>query len=266
MLKDEIKSLQNIQLEIALEIKRICEIKNIDYFLKSGSLIGAIRHNGFIPWDDDLDLGMMRNSMDAFIIAFNEIGNENYSLQSMDTDIHYGFDHIKIMKKDTLYLESGNLNNLKMNGIFVDIFPFDKVPSSKIKQFIHKKSTYFFKSALLIRSGYKPYEGRTKVVQARNSIISLFIHLLPRSFYVMMTKLTTRFFNDNETEFVTNFANLYAYKRSIFEGRQDFKFENEVLKGLKNYDEYLTFVYGDYMTIPPKEAQVTNHKLVKIEF
>ena len=57
-----------------------------------------------------------------------------------------------------------------------------------------------------------------------------------------------------------------SYKKSIFEGRQDFKFEDEVLKGLKNYDEYLTFVYGDYMTIPPIEAQVTNHKLVKIEY
>ncbi len=125
--KTLIKEVQAIELEILLEVDRICREYEIPYFLDSGTLLGAVRHKGFIPWDDDIDIGMLRSDYERFLsIANRELGSE-YFLQTYRTDgapIMFA----KVRKKGTTFVEF-RLRNIPMeHGLFIDVFPYDFLP------------------------------------------------------------------------------------------------------------------------------------------
>ena len=136
MKKNELERLQKEEIDILNEIVRICDKNNIPYFLAAGTLLGAVRHSGFIPWDDDIDLFMLRDDYNKFIkCAINEI-NDNYFLQCHDTDKYYYSSFIKVRKNNTLMIEEENENRKIHRGIWVDIFPLDYVKDdSKILKF-----------------------------------------------------------------------------------------------------------------------------------
>ena len=130
--KDVLRKVQLLQLKIAKEIKRICDKNNIDYILDSGTLLGAVRHKGFIPWDDDMDIAMTREEYNRFIdVAKIELGEE-YFLQTWDTDNNYPMPFAKVRLNDTRYIENVFENANMHQGIYVDIFPYDVWPQKNI--------------------------------------------------------------------------------------------------------------------------------------
>ena len=125
---EELRDVQLVELEILIKFAEICEKNNLRYFLDGGTLLGAIRHKGFIPWDDDIDLGMPREDYEKFMeVGQRELGND-YFVQHRATDRNCPFDFMKIRKQNTVFLE-WNKRNIEMHhGIFIDVFPYDKLP------------------------------------------------------------------------------------------------------------------------------------------
>jgi len=122
------EEIHKIQFEMALEVKRICQNHNIEYFLIAGTLLGAVRHKGFIPWDDDLDIGMLRIDYNKFISLAPIEMDKKYVLQTWDTDPGFALPSAKLRKSGTKYIERNSQKANIHNGIFIDIFPFDNAP------------------------------------------------------------------------------------------------------------------------------------------
>ena len=128
---DEVKEIQKVSFEILLEIDRICRKNQIPYMLVAGTALGAIRHKGFIPWDDDLDIGMTREAYDRFIVALQKDLSSNYYFHCFETDTKYNvvIPQMKIRKHNTYIKEVNFLlkNKCEGDGLFVDVFVYDHI-------------------------------------------------------------------------------------------------------------------------------------------
>ncbi|MDN6126738.1 MAG: LicD family protein, partial [Lactiplantibacillus plantarum] len=123
--------LHQVELRLMRTVIAICEAENIDYFLIGGSLLGAIRHHGFIPWDDDIDIGMRRHDYQRFIaVANHHLDPNKFFLQTGASDPDYALSYMKLLDVNTYIEERNNVNNA-FKGVFVDIFPFDKIPDDE---------------------------------------------------------------------------------------------------------------------------------------
>ena len=129
----EAHKLHQCLLMIAKEIKRICDKNGIKYFLIGGSLLGAVRHNGFIPWDDDMDFGMLRADYDRFISVCENDLKDEFLLCSINTEENYNRAFAKVRLKGTFFPDQGQANGIN-SGIFVDVFPIDVMPPTVFKQ------------------------------------------------------------------------------------------------------------------------------------
>ena len=131
-----LRKVQLTQLEIAKEFKRICEENNLIYMMESGTLLGAVRHKGFIPWDDDLDMSMPRDDYEKFLSIANEIIDPKYEIVNWREESAYAHPFCKIIKKNTVYKEEKDGAKDSKNGIYIDIFPYDVYPDDLKKGYI----------------------------------------------------------------------------------------------------------------------------------
>ncbi|MDR3156994.1 MAG: LicD family protein [Lactobacillales bacterium] len=256
-----------MELDIAKEIKRICDKHNINYFLAYGTLLGAVRHKGFIPWDDDMDIGMLREDYEKFLkIADKELDSQ-YVLKHWFNDETYHLCFAKVMKKGTLALESAS-KRASEQGIYVDVLPYDNVIVSNQKQ---KKFIYVVARMLLIKCKVYPWLEK-KGINIKKYImylpIRLFVVFFSRNFLIKKFDKMMRQYNFLNTEYVCSFGDYYrkSFKRMWLNEFMDLSFENLMFKSLKNYDEYLKIAYGNnYMQLPPKMER-TGHSIVDIKF
>lgn len=154
---ETLRKVQLAQLEIGKEIKRVCDENGIKYFLDSGTLLGAIRHKGFIPWDDDMDMGMLREDYERFIeIAPKELKPE-YFLQTWKTDKSYPYAFAKIRKKGTVFIEAVSQKTNAHNEIFVDVFPYDIYPDDETVRTKLTKKIMLLKYSLWMKDGMTPW-------------------------------------------------------------------------------------------------------------
>lgn len=273
---NELRKAQFLMLKILKEVHRICEENGIRYFLSDGTLIGAIRHNGFIPWDDDIDISMLRSDYETFCkIAPGKLGEE-YILQTSDTDSGYGLYFAKVMLKNTRWIESdASGTNRSASGIYIDIFPFDKIPEDRKKWRQLQSQFRLLDSIIKIKTGYynidsmhgifhKSYYCLKKLASApiplkwfvsRREKLCMKYEMLSSAFLVARYQVfARRGESEKDVNIIEHFTSLVLHD-----------FEDAQFYIPKKYDVVLKQYYGDYMTLPPVEKQ-KNHGIVEYDF
>lgn len=268
---NELKKAQSLMLKILKEVHRVCEENNIKYFLSDGTLIGAVRHNGFIPWDDDLDIGMVRSEYEKFCrIAPQKLGDE-YIIQSHSTDKGFALPYIKIILKDTVWMEKASeKTNRKYIGLYIDVFPYDKVPLDKKVQEKHRRKYAFIKHLLYIKLRYKLLKDVKSLPRKIYFILKAFIALfIPVETLVKKRDALCIKFEGLEKDYVlTKYGGNFYKNQNPFDSFYNTElhvFENEQFYIPKDYDSVLTNLYGNYMQLPPPEKRL-NHGIEYYDF
>ena len=163
MNEEKIVKLRQAQLMIAKEIKRICEKYDINYFLDSGSMLGAVRHNGFIPWDDDMDIGMCCDDYAKFIAVAPTELDDRFFLDNYETNKNNPLVFSKVRLKGTKYIEEIGNKDLVHNEIFVDVFPYYYISDNMIERKLEGIQMAFLAQAIMSKSGYKRNKKKAEV-------------------------------------------------------------------------------------------------------
>ena len=268
--KSELKQLQEIELELLIEFDRICEKYNLKYFLCGGSLIGAIRHKGFIPWDDDIDVSMPRKDYMKFLNVYKEeIDSKKYFLQARETDDKCYMLMAKLKRKDSIYSEKNSIRDKKEKCIWLDIFPVDNIKNNSIISRLRYFRVYSLKTILAYKTGYLS-DANTRL----KKIILLIVKFVSIFYSIngLNKKLDNIIFRDSDkdTKYVASFAGTYLGKeiveKRLIKDIIKVDFEGKKFNAPKNYDEYLRHYYGDYMQLPPKEKRNPIHEIDEIKF
>ena len=271
MTREQLRELQKLQLKIALEVKRICEKHDINYFLDCGSMLGTVRHNGFIPWDDDMDIGFLRKDYDKFIDVVTEELGEEFYLLTWDNNTEYPQPYAKLCLKDTIYQEKiiGQVKN-PVNGIFVDLFPYDNISDNKMMRFCNGIVRKLVSHMMMIKCGYRVWEGKGYVKKLK------FFPIIVCSLFFSEESLKRLFnhmaymYQSVETEEVGiedgGISLYWRYKRENLEEFIQRKFEEADFKIPKDYDVLLKTGYGNYMELPSEESRWIGHAVEKIDF
>lgn len=263
----KLDAIKQLEIEMMEEIKRICEKHGIKYFLVGGSLLGAIRHKGFIPWDDDLDFGMLREDFEKFKKVAPAELNPKYAYQSYETEpeSHYIFDKIRL--KDTFFTTKfSDLFEIE-NGLFIDILIYDKTAKSPKLQKMHTDNLRRWSRIMNIRWVNKP---RKNVAYKFSKFALPFMRLFPLKFYHMFFNIMLKWYKHSSSTWAIDGVGQNiergAFPIEWFEETIDVPFENTTFPVPKEYDEYLRHWYGNnYMELLPISTRNSGHLLKRID-
>lgn len=259
----DLEHLQKVLLNMVKYVDSLCQKNNIDYFLLGGSAIGAIRHHGFIPWDDDLDIVMDAKNYDKFIrICREQLDSERYYFQEGYKDWPMPFSKLKL--RGTVFKEpSGYVNASGEQGIFLDVFKLENAPSSKISQLWQYICAKYLLCNCLLRRGWENPTWNKSLMMIVSKPLNL--PIVRRFFQYQVEK-----YNREETDYRMFFAGRYRfatsfYHKSVLGKPLMVPFEDTYLPVPEKYDLWLKQIFGDYMTPPPIEKQQGLH-LLNVDF
>ena len=264
--------LHQVDLDIVKEVVAICEKHGFTYFMLGGTMLGAIRHKGFIPWDDDIDLGMPRKDYDRFLeIAPKEL-SKHLKLVNYHTDPEYHYYITRILDTETKVEEERIGNDNRYTNASIDIFPVDGTPNNKVLRKI-----YFFRvlyHRALMSLCYKDSIDRKRPRGTAEKVLLWVMERLP------VEKMTTPYKQKEKidkllrkqkvegSKFIGNIMGAYRTKEIVpaeFYGKgKMYPFEDVELHGMEMADEYLKWTYGDYMQLPPEDKRKTHFKILEI--
>ena len=262
--KERLRELQLTELKILKTIDNICKKNKITYYLGEGTLLGAVRHKGFIPWDDDLDILMPREDYDKFIDIFGKNVIDNCVMCNDKTIEDYHLVITKIVALDDNGFENCDARSMAKcgySGPFVDIFPLDKGPHfSKKLQKMRKKMIRAYRDILLMRVKY-PLKKTLK-----RSLIKPFSRFFSNKYLHRKIKKLMIVYNTSDADYIINYTSSYPIERQTvpkeYYGKPKYvKFEGLTVPIPENSEAILTQIYGDYMTLPPEEKRVNKHKI-----
>lgn len=243
----DVQEYREIQMNILDRIHKYCEENNLMYSLSSGTLLGAIRHKGYIPWDDDIDIYMPRDSYNRFIKNFG-VQDGHYQLIDHNNRNPYHQTFAKVIDTNTEGYEQGS--PIPDLGIWVDVFPIDGMPNNKFLRALLMPFKRFF--SMIIQSGIK---GN------RITLKYLFCRYFPIPFswrYGLFDFIITRW---PKSELICNLSSGgplkdRSFPKDCFSSMIDINFENRKYKAMKGWDQYLKATYGEYMKLPPEEQRI----------
>lgn len=260
----QIDEMKQRLLGIAEYLDKLCEENGMNLFMSGGTLLGAVRHKGFIPWDDDIDMYLSRPDYDRLIEIFRQQGNNGkYKLLAHELDDKYLYGFAKLIDTDTLLIEKGGDAGVEM-GLFLDIFPIDGLGDDIkfAKKHMKKLNKYIILNLSLL---VKPW--RKEVSFAKNFAIAC-VRVLAKMYGAnRLHKKLSKIVHSvpyETSKYVGEFIDEIGDKRimlknEMYDDYELMDFENIKLKAPKNWDKWLTQFYGDYMKLPPVEKRVLTH-------
>lgn len=253
---EKTRTIQRIELDILSEFVRRCEAASLRWFVIGGTALGAARHAGFIPWDDDIDVGMPRPDYDRFEALSRASSDLRYVWQSALTDRSYPFAFGKLLRGDTRVIEPAMADLPVRQGLYIDVFPLDGAPPSGLIRRIHGiawKLAVTGLSARIRRNGMR-------------RLLAYGFRAVPRSWFLGLMGRLVRAFPYDSSPFVVNASGAWGYgrecqPRSRFEPSSSLEFEGLAVPVPGRWHEYLTQLYGDYLQPPPPEQRRPRHDL-----
>ncbi len=264
--KIEQRKLWDIQLEILDVIDRLCRENDLHYSLYAGSLLGAVRHQGFIPWDDDLDSCMAREDYERFLQLWKDEEHPGYILQNKRNTPSFTQSFSKIRKDHTTFLQYEWESGRYHTGIFVDIFPVDRCPVSGIELNLFRYKC--LKYQLFMRE-FVPPRASFPVKVISKMILSAFSRKTRMQYRDIFEKELLHLSSRKELPavFIEVPSTIYMTLPSdLTEQFTDLLFEGKKYQCFSKWDEYLSLKYGDYMHLPPESERVWKHNHLIIDF
>lgn len=254
-----LKELREIQLDMMDKIHEFCVSNNIRYSLGGGTLLGAVRHKGYIPWDDDIDIMLPRPDYERFLKEF-EGKYECLELQHYKNDDTYYFPFAKVYDSRTVLIE-----NSAISGIYVDVFPIDGLPAEAGLPAYYSRYRKYIIDLGKTNKYYKFQINHNRCMLYIKYLLKRIVYPSKRKTIGRLEKLYNQFTFDS-SEYAGAIVGRYAekehMKKSIFCKYVKLPFEKHLYNCIADYDAYLTKHYGDYMKLPPKEQQVSNHEYI----
>lgn len=255
-----VKEIRNIQLNLLKEIHNICLKENLSYFMAYGSLLGAVRHRGFIPWDDDIDICMLRKDYEHLKILIKKGECRWMSIVDEDTPGYY-LQFMKVVDNRTI---ADQEDTTLKHGVWVDIFPLDNIPQSRILQKVYLYIALLLRDITLaavtdFKSNFSKNDKKRGIKKFLNYIsrvigIKRFYNLYKR-FCLKYMYVDTGIVSCLCTQYVrTDILTIAEAKKTI-----EMEFEGEKFWGLSSFNNYLRNIYGNYMQLPPENKRRTHH-------
>lgn len=258
---EEFRRMQLLQVDMLRELDRVCRRHNIIYTISCGSLLGAVRHHGYIPWDDDADICMLREEYEKFKKVASELDPKICYFQDHTTDPNYLWEYGKLRRTGTKFVRVGQEHIHCKTGVSIDVFPLDDVPKSVFGQMLQDFDCFCLRKILYARVAAVSGKGLWKYWYR-------FIRLIPENYVHNRVAGYAKRSRDDSPNRVrlllfTSFGKLYVKDNPLktrysmpkkwFLDRSEYDFEGLKLYGTKDYDAFLTYMYRDYMTLPPED-------------
>ena len=264
--------LHQVDLDIVKELVAICEKHGLSYYMLGGTMLGAVRHRGFIPWDDDVDIGIPRDDYEKFLMVAQKELSSHLKLVNYRTDPEYQYYITRILDTETKVEEVRINNKNRYTHASIDVFPIDGTPNNVIM-----RSVYYFRvlyHRALMSLCYKDSIDRER---HRGKIEMVFLWVMER---LPIEKITTPYKQKEKIDtllrkqkiqgakYIGNIMGAYRIKEIVpaeFYGKgKMYPFEDIELRGMELADEYLKYTYGNYMQLPPEDKRKTHFKILEI--
>lgn len=273
--KDEFRRMQLMELDMLKELDRICRKHNIKYTIFGGTLLGAVRHKGYIPWDDDADVAMLREEYEKFKKVAHELNSDICYFQDYDTDPNYRWGYAKLRRTGTKFVRVGQEHLKCKTGFFIDIFPMDDIPKSTIGQIFNDFYCFCLRKVLYSEVG-KVSDNYSKITKLCYSILS---KVAPRKIYKRLEKMAQKSKSNSSNRVrcllfpatgklyrKNPIKTRYGMPKKWFTDLKEYKFEGNKFFGTKDYDECLTYIYGNYMELPPEDKRDPHSPVCEYSF
>lgn len=272
-----LRQAQLIALGILKKVDALCKKRGINYWLDGGTLLGAVRHKAFIPWDDDIDICMKREDYNKFLSAAVKELPEDLFVQNLHTTESAGITWTQIKDRKSILIQNGKPNGHQ--GVFIDIFPMDSYSDSGVKRFFFEKffKVLYIKVFAINAPLKKPF---FKPVNFIKNIMKLLIKILFFPFAIFnkdaIYNLNIKTRDKRISKMQNNNASIYGYGTDILNWDTMYNasdifplkkliFEDALFPVPGNYSNYLTNLYGaDYMELPPAEKRITHNIKIKV--
>ena len=265
----DLEHLHRTLLLIMDELDRVCRENEIKYTITGGSMLGAVRHKGFIPWDDDMDIALTRENYEKLMLCADRF-NSNFFLQNYTTDPNYFYGYAKLLLKGTETIEFGHEKTKYKKGIFIDIFPLDNVPVDIKLRNKQKKYNYFLQKILrqkMCISDNPSWGIKERFTFKLLRAVSIFLN---GEKLIKQLDSNMKMSEHCDSQIITNLCGMYGYEREMankewFSEYEDICFEDREYLVIKDRVAYLSKIYGDFMQLPPVDKRHT-HEFQTLKF